>query len=296
MESAPQKLLKYWKNAKKESFQSKNLLLGPLYWFFFHSDNIQPTVLYPTNEQVDKLNMENLEKLNTPPVTFYGILSAAYEIAALLNVLILIYSLKKSETHFHTAEDSMYSFGSGHSIDLKTLLDGCLATSEIILKVGAQVMLLRNISDTLVNGSQVSWMWWKCAQSCRVSLWDSLLLLNLTYCHYQKTKELICKCYPLRSFLISWIRLFQLFLLICWISVFRSWFNKNKLLPVVQFANREIKMIGPECFSATMNGTGEMRRTQIPLKLCYALTIHKSQGLTLERYIFVYLYWIHSVF
>lgn len=100
--------------------------------------------------------MENLEKLNTPPVTFYGILSAAYEIAALLNVLILIYSLKKSETHFHTAEDSMYSFGSGHSIDLKTLLDGCLATSEIILKVGAQVMLLRNISDTLVNGSQVS--------------------------------------------------------------------------------------------------------------------------------------------
>eukprot|EP01102_Stenamoeba_stenopodia_P001717 TRINITY_DN11569_c0_g2_i1.p1 TRINITY_DN11569_c0_g2~~TRINITY_DN11569_c0_g2_i1.p1 ORF type:complete len:612 (+),score=115.89 TRINITY_DN11569_c0_g2_i1:92-1837(+) len=53
--------------------------------------------------------------------------------------------------------------------------------------------------------------------------------------------------------------------------------------PLVRFANGVCEKIQPHKFSIEMGGVEMASRTQIPLHLAWALSIHKSQGMTIDK-------------
>ncbi|GAN09656.1 DNA repair and recombination protein pif1 [Mucor ambiguus] len=136
-----------------------------------------------------------------------------------------LYPLRKE---LDTANYGKLSALSGEPIVYKStdsgypgLLKHCIAPAEVTLKVNAQVMLTKNLTSTLVNGSRGV------------------------------------------------------------VSGFRP-DEQNKLYPVVTFTNGEKLMISQYSFTFDSHGYAVATRLQIPLILAWALSIHKSQGQTIE--------------
>jgi hypothetical protein len=98
----------------------------------------------------------------------------------------------------------------------------CNAPAQLELKVGAQVMLLKNLSvtDGLVNGSQ---------------------------------------------------------------GVVTSFSADKRRMPTVVFANGLERIIEPTEWTIEVGGVECAKRNQVPLMLAWAISIHKSQGLTLDE-------------
>ncbi len=106
----------------------------------------------------------------------------------------------------------------------------CSAPSLLRLKVGAQVVLLRNLSNELVNGSRGV-----VVDFVNTSDRDSLILVG-----------------------------------------------GEKVLPRVRFDNGQEKTIASVDWKV-WNGGKTAFRQQLPLKLAWALTVHRAQGMTLDK-------------
>ena len=155
-------------------------------------DDILPTKIYCTNRNVDEENESKLRELPGIVTTF-------------------------------TSTDV---FKGDHTSDVKrniAMMMDKKAPSKIHLKVGAQVILTRNMPDfNLVNGS--------------------------------------------RGIVVS----------------FEEDKAAMKVYPIIHFSNGVRMMVREE--SVFHGGSsGAMTRCQLPLKLAWSLTVHKSQGMTIER-------------
>lgn len=209
-------------------------------------DGITPTELFPTRHEVDTANTVRMRQL-------------------------------PGETRIFEAEDS------GSITDLQQrakLLSNCMAPAKLELKRGAQVMLIKNRDDGLVNGSLgviVGFMNERTytyaleasayeidAQFLRDSPWTDEELYEMSGTAAGKRKAL--KLRQLEATAAS-----------------------QKAWPLVRFKNPSdghdvTQLMAPESWKIEQpNGEVQACRKQVPLILAYAISIHKAQGQTIEK-------------
>lgn len=150
------------------------------------------------------------------------------------------------------------------------LLQNCMAPALITLKKGAQVMLIKNIDESLVNGSLgrvIGFMDERQFDSYTTNEDDYASNPDGTIASTTEAES-----NPLEA---TRKRLVES------ITTARKW-------PVVRFiitdgATRDL-LCQPESWKVELpNGEVQASRNQIPLILAWALSIHKAQGQTLER-------------
>jgi len=202
-------------------------------------DGVLPTRLYCTNVSVDEENRRELALIQSP------------------------------ELHLVSTDRDQYSIRRDDRARLWPLIQRCQKTStvpdDLVLKVGAQVMLLRNMkSERLVNGSRGV-----------VIEFESYTREQLFAMTTEDVKDL--------SALKQWIGKQQLDDNVHNTPVSGEVDKEPIFLPRVRFANGVVKVIFPVTMEALIDKETEWYRIQIPLRLSWAITIHKSQGLTLDR-------------
>lgn len=184
-----------------------------------YPDGIDPTELFSTRKEVDNANFTRLRQLNT-------------------------------ELHTYNAREYPGIDSNGEKVTevkMERLLERLVIPKSIQLKVGAQVMLVKNlIPGELVNGSVGQVVKFRTAAEA-----------------IKEHTEIASLEGPLGiapNVPSDW-----------------AW-------PVVRFiSGREIMCIPQEFAVNNADGGMEARRDQIPLILAWALSVHKSQGQTLER-------------
>ncbi|CAB4414174.1 unnamed protein product [Rhizophagus irregularis] len=187
---------RYGHVSEKSSQIMSNLEKAPIY----NNDGILVTELYAINKYVNNVNTAKLAELPYKEMVY-------------------------------EAEDWEPKFGGR----LEALIRNCLAPKNLRLKRDAQVMLLKNTTSELVNGSKGVVVGW-----------------------FSKITSKFYEDVPTE--------------------------DSVSLLPVVKFINGQTKVIPP--FEWTLENKYKKKvasRIQIPLILCWAVSIHKSQGHTLER-------------
>ncbi|KAI6779024.1 ATP-dependent DNA helicase-like protein [Emericellopsis cladophorae] len=146
------------------------------------------------------------------------------------------------------------------------LLSNMMSPKTLDLKVGAQVMLIKNWNESLVNGTLgkvIAFSDEKTFEMNGVDDFDS----NMDDAMAKARRKL-------KGFSRD--------------SDTDSSASSGQILPVVQFididGNPKIILCQPEDWKVELpNGEVQAKRSQLPLILAWALSIHKAQGQTLER-------------
>jgi ATP-dependent DNA helicase PIF1 len=167
-------------------------------------------------------------------------------------------------TFTYDAHDTTTQAGRTHSRASTKLLDDIVALPCLKLRVGAQVMLVKNIDEDLVNGSL------------------GIVQSFLSESTFERDLELMddADSYPLESaggFSPQFL---------C--RPHRGTAADSRVWPVVRFTlasglSRLVLCTPEEWKVESAEGTSLVARRQVPLTLAWALSIHKAQGQTLTR-------------
>ena len=209
-------------------------------------EGIKPTILYCTNQNVDRENFENLAKLTEKGKDFVATDS------------ISISSAVKAGSHAVV----------GAMLTKNSFFKDCSASKKITLKVGAQVMLLQNldIDNGLVNGSRgVVEAFKLCPVAKDVINGEERLIGPDDVGKFPGCRFEDIKFHQQADFDGKIWRICR--------------FDRY---PLVRFVNNISRIIVKHTFERTLYRQGKCLREQIPLRLAWALTIHKSQGATLD--------------
>ncbi|SCU88034.1 LADA_0E07756g1_1 [Lachancea dasiensis] len=224
-----------------------------------YADGISPTELYPTRREVDLSNKRMLDRLPGDVKIFMA--------------------------QDQTTSDNPY---------LLKILDSLMVDKNLALKEDAQVMMLKNIDETLVNGSV------------------GKLLFFTTELLYQKMLELfpssklsdpdlvidmrlLSKCIGLAPHLypqnieneIATRPMARAETLRIMLKIAERE-NKQFSYPLIRFTTPNhgfrFELIQPTEFTVDVPAQKtSVSRIQLPLILCWALSIHKAQGQTIDR-------------
>ena len=206
-------------------------------------DHIKPTVLYARNKDVDSENEMSLRALAGETCVFDA----------------------KDSVH---PEDGAPGWA-GEQLQRDSFFKSALVPERIVLKVDAQVMLTQNIDNMLVNGSKGVV---KGFQSKDKTIED--LEGRIKRCDQPGQAQE-------RASLIAQVE-----------EVRRA--PATAAYPIVMFSNSEnndhgegeatmLRVCAPVEFKNKIYMLGECKRMQLPLKLCWALTMHKAQGQSIDR-------------
>lgn len=192
-----------------------------------YEDGIEPTDLFPTRREVDNANASRLNRLPGPCHTYPATDMGGIDLAGM--------PLPTSK--------------------VEAFLDRLIAPRTIALKVGAQVMLIKNlVQGELVNGSV--------GRVVGFSTSRDALRKGMAIAQTESQND-AGRDKPI---------------------VPEETYRSTHVWPVVQFEGGRTLLCIPSTFDVNnADGQMEARREQIPLILAWALSIHKSQGQTLQR-------------
>ncbi len=190
-------------------------------------DSIEATELFPTRQEVDRANTVRMQQLHGNTFSF-----DARDGGTIVN--------KEQRDR---------------------LLQNCMVPEQVHLKKGAQVMLVKNMDDTLVNGSLG-----------KVTGFMTEQMFNI----YKEDEEAFLEGGPSEQAIKTEMAKTALGV------------NTAQVYPVVRFAiadgtTRDLLCKREDWKVELPNGEVQASRSQIPLILAWALSIHKAQGQTLER-------------
>lgn len=175
-----------------------------------------------------------------------------------------------SQDSVHVDEEvpSHMTMSAHDNLQKNKFFEQCQASKFLDLKVGAQVMLVQNISpeEELINGSR--------------GVVERFCLIPVVKNFAGSEERLLgpddFDKYPGYTFE-------QLKFGMSFDFDNMTWkICKFVKYPLVKFLNNRTKIILPTTFERTLFRQGTCRRVQLPLRLSWALTIHKAQGCTLD--------------
>ena len=227
---------------------------------------IKPTELYSRNSDVDDVNNRELDRLDFEAVTFTSVdsLQTAEEKRAAVSQDGPKKALDPNRHRLQTDALTRHEFWRD-----------CTAPKVLKLKLSAQVMLLRNLelsggaTKMLVNGSRG-------VVADLVSVADVVARLrqDIQACRSGHVPPEFAHLGGARAQGEALVAL-QRRLTRCEQFQFPA-------LPLIKFRNGVERVIYPESFEHDVHNMGTVTRLQVPLKLSWAITIHKCQGMTLD--------------